>query len=140
MSIWNKLFTLGRAGVNDTATAVVDKNAIRILDQEVRDAEVAQGKARDSLATLVARRRILEQEIKSLTDQVTKYENSARAAVTKGDMDLARQVAQRSPTLRARSASRGRRSSRCAPPRSRFTRPSRPPTARSPPSGARWRS
>lgn len=95
MSIWSKLFTLGRAGANDAATAVVDKNAIRILDQEIRDAEIAQGKARDSLATLVARRRILEQEITSLRDQVTKYENSARAAVNKGDMDLARQVAQR---------------------------------------------
>jgi phage shock protein A len=95
MTVWKKLFTLGRAGANEAATAVVDKNAIRILDQEIRDAEIAQGKARDSLTTIVARRRILEQEITSLRDQVTKYENSARAAVTKGDMDLARQVAQR---------------------------------------------
>lgn len=95
MSVWKKLFTLGRAGANEAATAVVDQNAIRILDQEIRDAETAQGKARDSLATLVARRRILETEIKSLGDQVSKYEASARAAVTKGDMDLARQVAQR---------------------------------------------
>lgn len=95
MSVWKKLFTLGRAGANEAATSVVDKNAIRILDQEIRDAEVAQGKARDSLATLVARRRITEQEIASLRDQVTKYENSARAAVNKNDMDLARQVAQR---------------------------------------------
>ncbi len=95
MSVWKKLFTLGKAGANEAAQGVVDQNAIRILDQEIRDAEIAQGKARDSLATLVARRRILETEIKSLTDQVSKYENSARAAVTKGDMDLARQVAQR---------------------------------------------
>jgi phage shock protein A len=95
MSIWQKLFTLGRAGAHEATSAVVDANALRILDQEIRDADTAQGKARDDMATLVARRRILEKEVASFRDQVTKYENSARAAVAKGDMDLARQVAQR---------------------------------------------
>ena len=95
MSIWNKLFTLGRAGAHEASAAVVDANALRILDQEIRDADTAQGKARDDMATLVARRRILEKEVSSFRDQVTKYEGSARAAVQKGDMDLARQVAQR---------------------------------------------
>ncbi|MDG2531432.1 PspA/IM30 family protein [Caulobacter endophyticus] len=95
MSIWRKLFTLGRAGAHEATSAVVDANAIRILDQEIRDADAAQAKARDNLATLVARRRIQENDVKSLREQVAKYENSARAAVTKGDMDLARQVAQR---------------------------------------------
>jgi phage shock protein A len=95
MSIWNKLFTLGRAGAHEATSAVVDANAIRILDQEIRDADTAQGKARDDMATLVARRRILEKEVAGFRDQVGKYESSARAAVQKGDMDLARQVAQR---------------------------------------------
>jgi phage shock protein A len=95
MSIWNKLFTLGRAGAHEATAAVVDANALRILDQEIRDADTAQGKARDDMATLVARRRILEKEVAGFRDQVTKYEASARAAVQKGDMDLARQVAQR---------------------------------------------
>ncbi|HQR88885.1 MAG: phage shock protein A [Caulobacter sp. 12-67-6] len=95
MSIWRKLFTLGRAGAHEASAAVVDANAIRILDQEIRDADTAQGKARDDMATLVARRRILEKEVASFREQVIKYEGSARAAVTKGDMDLARQVAQR---------------------------------------------
>jgi phage shock protein A len=95
MSIWNKLFTLGRAGAHEATAAVVDANALRILDQEIRDADAAQGKARDDMATLVARRRILEKEVAGFRDQVVKYEASARAAVQKGDMDLARQVAQR---------------------------------------------
>ncbi|TCS16704.1 PspA/IM30 family protein [Caulobacter sp. BK020] len=95
MSIWSKLFTLGRAGAHEATAAVVDANALRILDQEIRDADTAQGKARDDMATLVARRRILEKEVAGFREQVTKYEASARAAVAKGDMDLARQVAQR---------------------------------------------
>jgi phage shock protein A len=95
MAIWSKLFTLGRAGANEAATAIVDANALRILDQEIRDADKAQGKARDDLAGLVARRRILETEIDSFRAQAAKYESSARLAMDKGDMDLARQVAQR---------------------------------------------
>ena len=95
MAIWSKLFTLGRAGANEAATAVVDRNALRILDQEIRDADKAQGKARDDLAGLVARRRILETEVESFRAQAAKYESSARMAMEKGDMDLARQVAQR---------------------------------------------
>jgi phage shock protein A len=95
MAIWSKLFTLGRAGANEAATAVVDRNALRILDQEIRDADKAQGKARDDLAGLVARRRILETEVESYRAQAAKYESSARLAMDKGDMDLARQVAQR---------------------------------------------
>ncbi len=48
------------------AQAVVDANALRILDQEIRDADTALGKARDDLAGLVARRRILEKEVQGL--------------------------------------------------------------------------
>ncbi|KQN06026.1 MULTISPECIES: PspA/IM30 family protein [Sphingomonas] len=95
MAIWSKLFTLGRAGAHEAGAAVVDANALRILDQEIRDADKAQGKARDDLAGLVARRRILETEVESFRAQATKYEASARIAVEKGNMDLARQVAQR---------------------------------------------
>ena len=95
MAIWSKLFTLGRASANEAAGAVVDANALRILDQEIRDADRAQGKARDDLAGLVARRRILENEVESYRAQAAKYESSARIAMDKGDMDLARQVAQR---------------------------------------------
>ena len=95
MAIWSKLFTLGRAGAHEATAAVVDANALRILDQEIRDADKAQGKARDDLAGLVARRRMLETEVDSFRAQAAKYEASARAAVDKGNMDLARQVAQR---------------------------------------------
>lgn len=95
MAIWSKLFTLGRAGAHEASTAIVDANALRILDQEIRDADKAQGKARDDLAGLVARRRMLETEVGSFRAQAEKYEASARVAVDKGNMELARQVAQR---------------------------------------------
>ena len=95
MSIWNKLFTLGRAGAHEATAAVVDANALRILDQEIRDADNALNRARDDLATLVAKRRVLEKEIAGLRDQSGRYESSARAALAKGDEQLAREVAER---------------------------------------------
>jgi len=95
MTMWSKLFALVRGTAHEAGGAVVDANALRILDQEIRDADAALGKARDDLATLVARRRVLEKEVQSFRDQAARYEGSARAALAKGDETLAREVAQR---------------------------------------------
>ncbi len=83
MSMWSKLFALIRGGAYDAGATVVDANALRILDQEIRDADSALGKARDNLSALVARRRILEKEVASFREQALKYESSARAAVAR---------------------------------------------------------
>lgn len=95
MSIFTKLLTLLRGGAHEAGAAVVDANALRILDQEIRDADNALGRARDDLATLVAKRRMLEKELQGLSDQSARYESSARAALGKGDEALALEVAQR---------------------------------------------
>lgn len=95
MSIFAKLITLFRGASYEAGAAVVDANALRILDQEIRDADNALGRARDDLATLVAKRRMVEKELQALRDQSARYEGSARAALSKGDEALAREVAQR---------------------------------------------
>ena len=95
MSIFTKLITLFRGTAHEAGAAVVDANALKILDQEIRDADNALGRARDDLATLVARRRMIEKELQNLSDQASRYESSARAALAKGDEALAMEVAQR---------------------------------------------
>lgn len=95
MSMLSKLFALLRGTAYESGAAVVDANALRILDQEIRDADAALNRARDDLATLVAKRRILEKELGNLKDQTGRYESSARAALAKGDETLALEVAQR---------------------------------------------
>ena len=95
MSIFTKLITLFRGTAHEAGAAVVDANALKILDQEIRDADNALGCARDDLATLVARRRMIEKELQNLSDQASRYESSARAALSKGDEALAMEVAQR---------------------------------------------
>ena len=97
--MWKQLVTLIRGTAHEAGQSVVDARALTILDQQIRDAGAAQAKARDDLATLTARRRLIEKDLESITAQRAKYEASARAAMAKGDMDLARQVAERLATM-----------------------------------------
>jgi phage shock protein A len=107
MSMLRKLSALFRGSAHDAAQGVVDANALKILDQEIRDADNAQGKARDDLAGLVARRRMAENEMSSFRDQIGKYESSARSALGQGKTDLAREVAGRIAELEVEITSRG---------------------------------
>ncbi len=107
MSMLAKLSALFRGTAREAGQAVVDANALKILDQEIRDADTAQGKARDDLAGLVARRRMAENEMKSFSDQIAKYESSVRAAMSQGKTDLAREVAGRIAELETEIGTRG---------------------------------
>lgn len=107
MSMLAKLSALFRGTAREAGQAVVDANALKILDQEIRDADTAQGKARDDLAGLVARRRMAENELKSFGDQIAKYESSVRAAMSQGKTDLAREVAGRIAELETEIGTRG---------------------------------
>ncbi|SFP51348.1 PspA/IM30 family protein [Sphingomonas rubra] len=106
MSMWNQLVTLLRGSAHEAGQSVVDKRALVILDQQIRDAQAAQGKARDDLATLTARRRLIEKDLDALTAQRGKYEASARAAMQRGDMDLAREVAERLASIESEQATK----------------------------------
>lgn len=107
MSMLAKLSALFRGTAREAGQAVVDANALKILDQEIRDADTAQGKARDDLAGLVARRRMAENELKSFGEQIVKYESSVRAAMSQGKTDLAREVAGRIAELETEIGTRG---------------------------------
>ena len=107
MSMLSKLSALFRGTAHEAGQAVVDANALKILDQEIRDADTAQGKARDDLAGLVARRRMAENELKSFGEQIAKYESSVRAALSQGKEDLAREVAGRIAELETEIGTRG---------------------------------
>ncbi len=106
MSMWKNLVALVRGTAHETGQSIVDAKALTILDQQIRDAGAAQAKARDDLATLTAKRRMIEKELEALTSQRSKYEASARAAMQRGDMDLAREVAQRLATIESEQATK----------------------------------
>ena len=54
MSAFGKLWTALKGGANDTAEAAADSQAMRILDQELREADNSLRQARSDLAGLMA--------------------------------------------------------------------------------------
>ena len=104
MSVWGKLFTAVRGGANEAAQSVADNQALRILDQEIRDAEGALSRARSDLAGIMAGAKRLEKRIAEMRDKEARDAESARGAMNAGREDLARGLAQRIATARQEAA------------------------------------
>ena len=93
MSILQKILTLFRGTATEAGQAVVDKNAIRILDQEIRDAQNELLKSRDDLAKIMAQRNLSEKKLADKQAKAREYEGYIQGALAKGDEALARDVA-----------------------------------------------
>lgn len=104
MSVWGKLFTAMRGGVNEAAEAVADSQAMRILDQELRDADNALRQARSDLAGMMATAKRIEKRIQDNRAKEERDIQNARAALDAGREDLARGLAERVATVRAELA------------------------------------
>lgn len=95
MNIWAKMLTALRGGVNEAGEAIVDSQALRILDQEVRDAGVEIRQSKDSLTSIMANKKLSEEKRAKLQDQISEHEGYAIQAMDKGDEGLALEVAQK---------------------------------------------
>ncbi len=95
MSIFSKIFTAVRGGAREAGEAIVDANAIRILEQEVKDAENHIAKAKQDLTTIMAKEMQSNREIERLKKQVEEYEGYAIQALEKGDEGLAVEIAEK---------------------------------------------
>ncbi|MDN3637708.1 PspA/IM30 family protein [Simiduia curdlanivorans] len=93
MNIWAKMMTALRGGVNEAGEAIVDSQALRILDQEVRDASEGLKLSKDSLAEIIARQKLAEQKVAGLQKKVEEHEAYAVKALDKSDEALALEVA-----------------------------------------------
>ena len=101
MSVWKKLVTAIKGGANEAAEAVADSQALRILDQEIREAKEELRRSDESLTKIMAKRKLAEQKVASLTESVAEYESHARSASEKGDSQLALDCAQKVVDLRS---------------------------------------
>lgn len=95
MNIWAKMITALRGGANEVGEAIVDTQALRILDQEVRDASDELRQSKDSLTSIIARQKLAEEKCQQLREQIEKHEGYAGQALTKGEESLALEVAQK---------------------------------------------
>ncbi len=93
MSIWNKLLTAVRGGATEVGEAIVDTQALRILDQEMRDARTHLNQAKQSLTGVMAEKMGVDRKVKQLSASVTEHEGYAIKAMESGNDALALEVA-----------------------------------------------
>ena len=95
MSIWAKVATAVRGGVSEAGEAIVDKQALRILEQEIRDADNELGRSKDALTGIIAKRKLADKKVDSLKSSLTEYEGYAMKALDKDDDGLAVEIAEK---------------------------------------------
>ena len=95
MSLWAKVATAVRGGVSEAGEAIVDNQALRILDQEIRDADNNLIKSKDALTGIIAKRKLADKKVESLTNSLAEYEGYAMQALDKGNDSLATEIAEK---------------------------------------------
>ena len=93
MTIWTKVVTAVRGGVSEAGEAIVDHQALRILDQEIRDADGELSRSKEALADIIAKRKLADRKVESLKSSLAEYEGFAMQALDKGDEALAAEIA-----------------------------------------------
>jgi phage shock protein A len=93
--LWKKLFTAARGAGNEVGEAMVDAQAFRILDQELRDASAALARSIRELSGIVAIQKAEQRRIADLKDRIEADEAAARDALTRGEEGLATEIAER---------------------------------------------
>ena len=89
MSIFKKIMTAIRGGASEVGEAIVDSNATRIFEQEIRDSENHLTKAKRDLTGVMAQQMAANREVDRLKREVTEHEGYAVQALEKGDETLA---------------------------------------------------
>jgi len=93
MNVWAKMITALRGGVNEAGEAIVDSQALRILDQELRDASDELKQSKDSLAAIIAREKLAAEKAGQVKEKIEEHEGYAIQALEKEDTDLAHDIA-----------------------------------------------
>lgn len=95
MTIWSKLVTALKGNVNEMGEAVVDGQAMVILDQEIRDTDKELREAKSALAEIMAKHKVAEENNGKLKKQIAEYEDYAIKALDKDEQQLASEVAEK---------------------------------------------
>lgn len=92
MNVWAKMVTALKGGVNEAGELVVDHQALRILDQEMREADAELRQSKSHLVELMAQHKVAVDKMIVITSQIHDYEGYAVQALGKGDEALALEV------------------------------------------------
>ncbi len=84
-----------KGATNEVGEAIADSNALRILDQEIREASDQLQQSKTQLVGIMAKQKLSSQKCAELKEKVAEYENYAMKALDQGDESLATEVASR---------------------------------------------
>jgi len=101
MKFLRDIVTAVRGGVNEVGEAIVDNQAMRILEQEIRDAEDAISNAKVSLSQLKAKEIGMAKKINDIDTDINDYTEKAKAALAQDNRELATKVAEKIADLRS---------------------------------------
>lgn len=88
-----------RGGATEVGEAIVDSNATRIFEQEIRDSENHLTKAKRDLTGVMAQQMASNREVDRVKREITEHEGYAVQALEKGDETLALAVAEKISAL-----------------------------------------
>lgn len=89
MSLLRKIGAAIRGTQHDAMQNIVDAQAIRILEQEIRDCQKSVAKAKAEMVKVVAERKATEREIEQLNERTARIEQRAMTALGADDETLA---------------------------------------------------
>jgi len=92
--MFKQIVALVRGQSFEATEAFVDRNALTILRQQMRDSGEAVSAARRAVAIAIAQNEQETTHLKKLGERVSDLETRAIAAIDKGETDLARQAAE----------------------------------------------
>lgn len=104
MSIFKKIMTAIRGGATEVGEAIVDSNATRIFEQEIRDAENHLTQAKRDLTGVMAQQMAASREVDRVKREIVEHEGYAVQALEKGDETLALAVAEKIAALESELA------------------------------------
>jgi phage shock protein A len=93
MEFFKKLITAIRGGSREIGEAILDRQGIRIYEQEIEDAKAAIKQAEDDLTDVMAKEMQAGREIERLEKEIANYEQKALELLEKGEETLATEVA-----------------------------------------------
>jgi phage shock protein A len=95
MSIFKKIITAVRGGASEAGEAIVDANATRIFEQEIRDSEKHITIAKRDLTEVMAKQMQASRELAQLQTSIKEHEGYALQALEQGNEALAIEVAEK---------------------------------------------
>ncbi len=99
--MFNVILTLIRGRAHDAEQAFIDRNAVPLLAQQIRDAASAIQSARRAVAIAVAQNEQEKSQHAAIAGRIADLETRAVAALQKGSEELARQAAETIAQLEA---------------------------------------